>query len=44
MLLAAAGTATKDELQRSAHATLPRLKDMLSGAHDIQLSDVRIGV
>jgi glycine/D-amino acid oxidase-like deaminating enzyme len=44
MLLAAAGTANKDELQRSAHATLQRLKDMLSGAHDIQLSDVRIGV
>ena len=43
MLLAAAGTANKDELQRSAHATLQRLKDMLSGAHDIQLSDVRIG-
>ena len=43
MLLAAAGTAKKDELQRNAHATLQRLKDMLSGANDIQLSDVRIG-
>lgn len=43
MLLAAAGTAKKDELQRNAHATLQRLKNMLSGANDIQLSDVRIG-
>ena len=43
MLLAAAGTANKDELQRNAHATLQRLKNMLSGAHDIVLSDVRIG-
>jgi hypothetical protein len=42
MLLAAAGTAKKDELQRNAHATLQRLKNMLSGANDIQLSDVRI--
>ena len=44
MLLAAAGTASKDELQRSAHATRQRLEDMLSGAHHIQLSDIRIGV
>ena len=43
MLLAAAGTAKKDELQRNAHAALHRLKNMLSGADDIQLSDVRIG-
>ena len=43
MLLAAAGTAKKDELQRNAHATLQRLKNMLSGAGDIQLSDVRVG-
>ena len=43
MLLAAAGTAKKDELQRNAHATLQRLEDMLGGAHDIQLRDVRIG-
>jgi glycine/D-amino acid oxidase-like deaminating enzyme len=43
MLLAAAGTAKKDELQRNAHATLQRLKKMLIGANDIQLSDVRIG-
>ena len=43
MLLAAAGTAKKDELQRNAHATLQRLKHMLSGANDIELGDVRIG-
>jgi glycine/D-amino acid oxidase-like deaminating enzyme len=43
MLLATAGTAKKDELKRSAHATLQRLKNMLSGANHIQLSDVRIG-
>ena len=42
-LLAAAGTADEDGLQRSAHATLRRLEDML-GAHDIRLRDVRIGV
>jgi glycine/D-amino acid oxidase-like deaminating enzyme len=39
----ARGTAKKDELQRNAHATPQRLKNMLSGAKDIQLSDVRIG-
>jgi glycine/D-amino acid oxidase-like deaminating enzyme len=44
MLLAAAGTADRDELQRSAHATLGRLKEILSGAQDIRLGDVRIGV
>jgi glycine/D-amino acid oxidase-like deaminating enzyme len=44
MLLAAAGTANRDELQPNADATLQRLKDMLGGAPDIQLSDVRIGV
>lgn len=43
MLLAAAGTANKDERQRNAHATLLRLKTMLSDVHDVQLSDVRIG-
>jgi glycine/D-amino acid oxidase-like deaminating enzyme len=31
-------------VQRGARATLQRLKGMLSGAHDVQLSDVRIGV
>jgi glycine/D-amino acid oxidase-like deaminating enzyme len=41
-LLAAAGTA--DEVQRSARATLQRLKDLLGGADDIQLGDVRIGM
>jgi glycine/D-amino acid oxidase-like deaminating enzyme len=44
MLLAAAGTANEDELQRSAHATLQRLKDMLGGADDVQLRDIRVGM
>jgi glycine/D-amino acid oxidase-like deaminating enzyme len=43
-LFAAAGTANKDELQRSTHATRQRLEDMLGRAHDVHFSDVRIGV